>query len=388
MDIEKIADAIKALEEFGSQAKAAKSLGIARSTLQERLKKAEHSQMEREAGVIGFPAEEVKSYWIKSDTGSYYVKRDTEVNYNDMREQFLEFAANHAPQYSEIKHIPGEHLLVIDPADIHFGKLSVAEETGTDYDIEIAAKRLRLGVTRLLSKARGFGIEKIVFVLGNDFLHVDNPHNTTTSGTRQDHAGMWWQAYKAAKKAYIGAIEEMTQVADVHLIHCPSNHDYGSGWMLSDSICSWFSKHPNVIVADGSVSIAHRKYVQYGANLLGFTHNDGAKESDLPSLMQYDAREAWGQSTFGYWYLHHTHHKDRKSYGKTPVKIEKDYLGITVIRSITRVDPKQNVFVEVVRSPSPPDSWHDRNGFLNLQAMEAFIHHYRDGQICRFTEFF
>lgn len=384
----KIEEAIEALREYGSQAKAAKALGIARSTLQDRLKRAEHSAMELAADNLGFPAEEVKSYWIKTENGSYYVKRDTEVSYNDLRQGFLDFAASHAPVYSEIKHVPGEHLLVIDPADTHFGKLSISEETREEYNLEIAEKRFRLGITKLLAKSRAFGIEKIIFVLGNDFLHRDTPLNTTTSGTRQDVDGMWWQAYKVAKKCYIAAIEEMTQVANVHLVHCPSNHDYASGWMLSDSICSWFAKHPNVDIRDASVSIAHRKYVQYGINLIGFTHGDGAKESDLASLMQYEARQAWGQTKLGYWYCHHLHHKDRKTYGKTPIKVEKDYTGVTVMRSLANVDPTQNVFVEIVRSPSAPDSWHDRNGYKNIQAIECFLHHHDRGQIARFTEFF
>ena len=388
MVLDKIEEAINALREYGSQTKAAEALGVARSTLQDRLKKAEHLQMEREAEVLGFPPSEVKSYWIKSDTGSYYVKRDTELSYNDLREQFLADAAIHAPRYSEIKHVQGDHLLIIDPADVHFGKLSVKEETGEAYNLEIAEKRFRLGVTRLLSKARCFGVDKIVFVLGNDILHRDNPQNTTTSGTRQDVDGMWFQAYQVAKKCYIAAIEEMTQIANVHLVHCPSNHDYATGWMLADSVCSWFANHPNVNVADGSVSVAHRKYVQYGTSLIGFTHGDGAKESDLQSLMQYEARQTWGQTKFGYWYCHHTHHKDRKTYGKTPIKVEKDYTGLTVMRSLTNVDPTQTVFVESVRSPSAPDSWHDRNGYKNMQAIECFLHHHERGQIARFTEVF
>lgn len=388
MDIEKIEEAIKALQEYGSQRKAAQALGVSRSTLQDRLKKAEHTEMERAAEEIGFPAEEVKSYWIKSETGSYYVKRDTEVSYNDLRQGFLDFAAEHSPSYSKIEYTPGDHLLIIDPADLHVGKLSLSEETGEEYNLEIAEKRFRSGVTKLLEKAKVFGVEKIVLVLGNDFLHRDSPMNTTTSGTRQDVDGMWWQAYKIAKKAYVAAIEEMTQVAPVHLVHCPSNHDFASGWMLSDSICSWFANNPNVIGTDGSMSISHRKYIQYGLNLIGFTHGDGCRESDMASLMQYEARAAWGSSLFGYWLSHHRHHKDRKSFGKTPVKIEKDYIGVTVMRSMTQVNPSENIFTEVVRSPSAPDAWHDRQGYKNLQALECFLHHPTRGQVARFTEFF
>lgn len=387
MDIEKINEALRALEEFGSQTRAAKALGVSRSTLQDRLKKAEHVEMQRAANEIGFPAEEVKSYWIKSETGSYYVKRDTEVSYNDLRQGFLDFAAEHSPVVEKREFKKGEHLLVIDPADIHFNKLALAAETGNEYNLDIAESRLINGVSELLARADIFGIDRIVFVLGNDAAHADNPFNKTTAGTHQDTVSMWWEGYRRAKNAFVKAIELCTQYAPVHLVHCPSNHDYMTGWMLSDSIGSWFRNNENVILSDSSLSIAHRKYIQYGNNLLGFTHNDGAREGDLSNLMQIECRKAWSESKFGTWYLHHLHVKDRKAYGKSPVKIEKDNLGVTVIRS-SSIDPENSVFTEIVRSPSGTDGWHHRNGYLGKQAIEAFMHHFEEGPTVRFTTWF
>jgi hypothetical protein len=385
--LDKVEEAINALREYGSQRQAAIALGVSRSTLQDRLKKADHGAMEAAAESLGFPSEEVKSYWIKTENGSYYVKRDTEVSYNDLRQGFLDFAASHSPIVKKRTFAKAEHLLVIDPADIHFNKLALTAETGKEYNLDIAESRLLNGVQKLLSKADVFGIDRIVFVLGNDFLHSDNPFSTTTSGTRQDTATMWWDAYNRAKKAFVQAIELCTHYAPVHLVHCPSNHDYASGWMLSDSIGSWFRNDANVILSDSSLSIAHRKYIQYGNNLLGFTHNDGAKEGDLANLMQLECRKAWSESRFATWFLHHYHIKDRKSYGKNPVKIERDNLGVTVIRS-SAIDPENNVFTEIVRSPSGTDSWHHRNGYVGKQAIEAFMHHVEDGPSVRFTEWF
>lgn len=382
-----IEEAINALREYGSQRKAAEALGVARSTLQDRLKKAEHLQMETAAKEIGFPAEEVRSYWIKNENGSYYVKRDVNVSYNDLRDDFINTAASYAPVVKKKAFDGGQHLLVIDPADIHFNKLAKFVETGNEYNLEIAESRLIDGVSELLSKAEIFGIDRIVFVLGNDFLHTDNPFNTTTAGTRQDTVTMWWDAYNRAKTAFIEAISLCSEYAPVHLVHCPSNHDYASGWMLSDSISSWFRNNENVFTADSSLSIAHRKYIQYGNNLLGFTHGDGAKEGKLAQLMQYEARQAWSESKFATWYLHHYHIKDRKSYGKTPIKIEKDHTGVTVIRS-GFVEPENNVFTEIVSSPSGVDSWHHRNGYTGKQAIECYLHHIDFGPSVRFTEWF
>lgn len=384
---EQLQEALQLLSEEGSVNAAARRAGIARSSMQNRIAKAKERFLEGEAEEVGFEVDAVSNYWIKTKTGSFHVRRDAVSDYSRAREDFLAEAASHAPVYSAIRHQPGPHLLVVDPADVHVGKLCVHGEVDTSYGTEEAIRRLRSGITNLLAKAKVHGVERIVFVLGNDILHTDNPHRTTTSGTPQDTDGHWWQNFTAAKRAYIAIIEELTQVAPVHLVHCASNHDFISGWMLADTICSWFARNPNVIAEQGSVSIAHRKYIQFGSNLIGLTHGDGAKESDLASLMQYEAREAWGQCAFSYLYVHHRHHKQKRSYGKEKLQIEKDHIGVTVVRSANS-NPLNSTYVEVVRSPSPPDRWHHTNGYVNQQAIECFLHHPDKGQVARFTEFF
>lgn len=385
--VEQIQEAVKRL---GSQRAAAEELGMSRSALQRRLYAAGEGDgfLERKAEELGFDAGAVSSYWAKSSEGSFHVKRDTSVSYPDLRQEFLDFAKTHAPSVREKTYQGGDHLLVVDPADIHFNKLALAGEVGDDYNIDIAKKRLASGVEGLLNKSEGFGIDRIAFVLGNDFLHCDNSFNTTTGGTKQDSDTLWWDAYNTAKESFISAIEMCSEFAPVHLIHNPSNHDWESGWMLSDSIGSWFRNNENVNIDKGSMSIAHRKYLQYGRNLIGFTHGDGAKETDLSSIMQLESRKEWAETTFATWYLHDKHHKDRKAYGKkSPVRIEKDHTGVTVIRPSNLVAEK-SVFTEIVRSASGADGWHHRKGYLSKQAIECFLHHADDGPTSRFTHWF
>lgn len=339
----------------------------------------------------GVPIDDVSYYWAKMDGVSAMVRRAGAPTYEDQRDDIIAEMQAHAPVYKAIKHVKGEHLLVIDPADVHIGKLSRIFETGYDYDMKLAVERMREGVSGLLSKAQAFGgVERVVFVIGNDILHIDKPHRTTTSGTPQDTDGMWWESYMEAKKVYIEMLELCAQVAPVHVVFCPSNHDYVSGYMLADTISSWFHKHPHITFGDKGrqVSIVHRKYVEYGANLIGFTHGDGAKEKDLPNLLQYEAREAWGKAKFSYLYVHHTHHKQRMVYGQAPQRLEKDLIGFTVLRTGEPVDPSKNVYVETVRTPSPEDGWHDRNGYVNMQAIECFLHHPSHGQVARFSHTF
>ena len=82
----------------------------------------------------------------------------------------------------------------------------------------------------ILEKSDSFNMNKIVFVAGNDILHIDTPKRTTTSGTPQDTDGMWYNNFLIAKKLYIEILDELIKIADVHVMYNPSNHDYTNGF--------------------------------------------------------------------------------------------------------------------------------------------------------------
>lgn len=382
-------------------AAAGRELGIDQRTVKSRVeayyRDPEWSQVYAAAEERGINGDNISHAWVKTrnkegDDYSFFLKKDMSLSFDEMREALVNELKAYSPIYPKIvRDVPPrtfDHVLVIDPADVHVGKLSLEQETDYVYNIDIACAQVVNGVQELLYKANAFGIDRIVLVIGNDILHIDHPHRRTTAGTPQDTDGMWWSAFLAAKKMYVNLIEMLVEYADVDLVYCPSNHDYQSGFMLADTVFSWFAKHDNVFFDESHRSINHRKYYTYGNNLIGFTHGDGAKEKDLPNLMQYEVREAWGNSKFAYWYVHHYHHKIRKTTGFNPQLIEKDHVGISVINSSQGWTPDSNSQLEYVRSPSPADPWHHRNGYVNKQAVEAFLHHYEDGQVARFTHYF
>ena len=284
-----------------------------------------------------------------------------EHNYFKVRDYLIEEMKSYAPKYPKVKYKESKesHCLVFDPADIHIGKIASSFETGEDYNSQIAVSRVMNGLEGILNKAKGFNFDKVIFVAGNDILHVDSPGNTTTSGTRQDVDGMWYDAFLMAKKLLVDVIELLMQVAPVEVVFNPSNHDFMSGFMLLDSVSSWFHKSEDVAF---DCDMSHRKYTKYYDNLICTTHMDGAKMDLLPVLVAQESK-MWDSTTRRYVYGHHVHHK-----------IAKDYPGITL---------------ETLRSPSGADSWHHRNGYQHAPvAVEAFIHHKKNGQICRITENF
>ncbi|MGI9555368.1 MAG: hypothetical protein ACR2M9_00790 [Cyanophyceae cyanobacterium] len=297
---------------------------------------------------------------------SIVTKEDFGLSENQIFKKINNFIEEYSPTYTTIKHTKGNHLLVINPADIHIGKYANELETGEQYDCETAVLRVLEGIDGLIQKSKGFDIDRVLFCVGNDVLHIDNVYNTTTKGTHQDTDGKWWEHYEIALMLYVKCIETLRQIAPVDVIHSMSNHDYQSGFHLAHTLKSWFRKTKDVSF---DITVANRKYYKYGNNLIGLEHGDGAKMDKLPLLMAQEKPEMWSKSKFRYWYLHHIHHKVKHKWLDA-----KDYIGVTV---------------EYMRSPSSADSWHSRKGFCGAyKACEAFVHDKESGQVARLTHYF
>ena len=307
-----------------------------------------------------------KFLWLKNKNSSIPVQNPfyeppQVKKLNELKDELIEDLKNYSPKFTKIKRekCKDGKLLVMDPADIHIGKLSDSFETGVDYNSQTAIKRVKDGVKGILNECSGTNIDKILFVGGNDVLHTDTPKRTTTSGTPQDTDGMWYRNFLMAKDLYIEILEILLGVADVHFVFNPSNHDYTNGFFLCNVIETYFRNCTNITF---DCDISHRKYYKYFNNLIGTTHGDGAKQNDLPLLMANES-EYFSQCKKRYIYSHHLHHKTAK-----------DYPGV--------------VF-ESLRSPSEADGWHHRNGFQHSPvAIEGFLHHKEHGQVMRLTHYF
>lgn len=336
--------------------------------------------------VNNLPFELWRAFWHKtSDYSSFFVNQEAIDEFQKLKTGLLDDIKKHAPKYQKRQHkITGEHMLVLPMADIHVGKWLIPEETNFRYNVEQACERAKEGVAGIMARAERNEVGVIVVGIGNDILHTDNG-KTSTAGTPQDTDGSWFYNFRAARELYVSILEELAEIGQVHLIHVPSNHDWRSGFALSEAIAASFARHPNV---SSDITECHRKYFVYGNNLIMFTHGDGAKEKDLDGLLRKEVAEAWARTNHHYIYAGHIHHKVRRAKGAKDREIEKDKVDYTVVQYGQPLEPNNEAYVEYLRSPSPPDGWHHRNGFVNKAAMEGFLHHPLDGQVSRFTHYF
>lgn len=289
-----------------------------------------------------------------------WLKRKVPQEVQDAIELLMARADKHSPRYKKLPaiiHIKDPHLLEISIFDAHFGKLAWKPETGTDYDLKIAEKIYHNAVVDLSSKAKGFPIEKILFPIGQDFFHIDNPNNRTVNDTLQDVDSRYAKMFECGVMACVNAIDYLMKIAPVEVLWVPGNHDRTTSYHLVRELNSWYRLAGNVEV---DASPATRKYFQYGSCLIGYTHGDDEKHSMLPTLMADERPKEWAKSAYKEWHIGHTHAKRRQAYG-----MEDTYGSVTV---------------RTLPSLSGTDSWHFRKGYVKgTRAAEAYLYSKNNG---------
>jgi hypothetical protein len=92
----------------------------------------------------------------------------------------------------------------------------------------------------------------------------------------------------------------------VRVVNVIGNHDETGALWLSVLLSILYQNEPRVAV---ETSPALFSYVEFGKTLIGLHHGHTCKPNALPAVMAADQPEAWGRTTYRYWYLGHVHHQ-------------------------------------------------------------------------------
>lgn len=295
------------------------------------------------------PDGELKAQWVKTD-------RDREAQEMLMR-QAVEAMAADLPTLKPRKKTPdtnGDILSVIPMGDPHFGMYSWADETGEDFDLDIARRDLCAAVDYLVSQSPAS--EKCVIINLGDFFHVDNLKNMTSqSGNVLDVDTRLPKMVQVGVSALRQSIESaLDRHKLVEIINVVGNHDGVLAMALSVMLANVYEKEPRVIVRDEPTP---RHYVEHGKCLIGTTHGDRTKDRDLPGIMATEMPEAWGRTKHRYFYRGHHHHDTLEMFN-----------GCTV---------------EQFSTLAPTDAYHNSKGYLSGRNMKLIALHKEYGEVGR-----
>lgn len=254
---------------------------------------------------------------------------------------------------SEIAPVPSDSnddlLAVYTMGDPHFGMHSWFEETGHNFDLDIAEANLCAAVDRLVDLAPP--AKRALLIELGDFFHADNAAATTTRGTKVDVDTRWAKVLRIGIRAMRRCIDRMLlkhEVVDV-IIEI-GNHDSHAAIMLALCLSQYYENNPRVHI-DTSPEKYH--WYRFGKCLIGVTHGDTAKWKDLPSIMAVDRAQDWGETVHRRWYCGHVHHETVKEF--------------------------PGVVVETMRSLAPADAWHAGQGYRSQQDMRMDVWHRERG---------
>lgn len=251
--------------------------------------------------------------------------------------------AKNPPKLETIKHNTKnkKHLLEVSLFDVHLGLLAWDLEVGKNYDVEIGREIYHNAIVDSTENVPPT-VEEILFPVGQDFFHINNPRGTTPKANNPlDMDSRLAYIYANGEQAVIEGIEHCRHIAPVRVLWVPGNHDPETSFYLCRTIDAWFRNTDDVIV---DVSPMIRKYYHYGVNLIGYTHGDEEPTKSLPIIMADEKPEEWARSKFREWHIGHVH-RERKF-------------------DFTKIDTIGSTCVRVLPSLAGTDAWHYMKGYV------------------------
>jgi hypothetical protein len=303
---------------------------------------------------------------------------DQQVELESVWRELLADIEQHAPAYHAPLRPPlaaGEpcllELAVMDP---HIGMLAWGRETGESYDSDIAVSDYAAAIDSLLGHARLYPVERVLFVAGNDFLHVDAPGlssrgGSTTAGTPQDVDGRLARMFTTARRALIAAIEKARTVAPVDVLFVPGNHDTQQTYRMAEVVSAWFRHEQDVNVIYGPQK---RHYYGYGENTLMFTHGEEYRRQrdSLPLIFATECPpELWVRGAHREIHTGHFHIKQEGRYTPTSDVSETRAIRTRSLPGLTA-----------------SDAWHANEGYRHRRTATALVFR-RSGGIAGLHEF-
>lgn len=361
---------LKAIEEHGSCLAADEALGYKRSASSARLQRIrkraasaghspESSNMDGTAPV-GFTVKRHSARFDKEGraAGGWLISEPTKEQAweaftaaaFDVADQMKGLSkASPAPEYTD-----KDLLTVIPMGDPHFGLLAWAKESGEDFDLEIAEQLTFNAVDRLCAMTPSTGTA-LLLNLG-DYFHADNGTNRTPRGGNiLDVDGRFSKIASIGFRAMIRCVDRLLEKhKNVIVRNNRGNHDPHQAAMLTIAVGAYYHDNDRVDVATTpSGFFFHR----FGKVLIGSTHGDGAKLTDLPLIMANDAPDDWAAADFRVWHCGHFHHDQTK-----------EMVGCTI---------------ETHRTLAAGDAWHNYAGYRSGRDMKAIIYHKDFGEMSR-----
>jgi hypothetical protein len=193
-------------------------------------------------------------------------------------------------------------LLVVPIADLHYNLSSDLFSTGNEYNANIAEEYYYKILNDIIDRNIYRSFEKVLFVVGNDFINADNIAGTTTKGTPQENDLSWFEVVENVPQLLVNGIDMLSSIAPVDVLYVPSNHDLHTMYGIMGTLKAYYRTCDNVRILNNPM---FNKYYLFGNTLLMFSHD--IKVKDALKIISTEARDYWSRATHVVCMLAHLH---------------------------------------------------------------------------------
>jgi UDP-2,3-diacylglucosamine pyrophosphatase LpxH len=263
--------------------------------------------------------------------------------------------ALHIPKFKPVKPPKPSHsdtMNVYVFGDPHIDMLSYINETGANWDLEIAIQHHTSAMLDLIERAPKADTG-VLATLG-DLYHRDSLKAITPgSGNIVDVDGRISHSYDRGVEMIRAMIDKMLKkYQKVKYVCVRGNHSETLELILAKTIRIAYENEPRVEVLDNT---SKHIPLQFEKNFLLFTHGDRLNDQKKADIVVANYREQHGAAKFSHVLSGHLHHA-----------YQKDLSG---------------VLVEIFPVLPSPDAWHCESGYMSADKAASVLTYHKSGGI-------
>ena len=366
----KQAEAIDAVNKYGSFRKAAKALNLNHTTIQYAIQGAK-----RKAAKMGYAPDNDMTHptvepFVVRGVSSYYNKDGqlsgqwvkTSLDDDKMQTLLREAIEGFKSEIPKVK--PSKNPVLTNSeicncyviTDYHLGMLSWQPETGADWDISIAEDLIIRWFEQAIALSPNSS--QAIFAQLSDFLHFDGMDAVTPASKHLlDVDTRFAKLVRSAIRILRSVIDMLLQKhKNVHLIMADANHDPVSQIWLREWLAVMYENEPRITV-DKSPNPYNA--FEFGKVALFFHHGHKRKVENVSEVFAGQFREMFGRTKYAYAHTGHLH----------SINVKENNLMI----------------VEQHRTLAPPDAYAARGGWLSGRDAKVITYHQEYGEVSRLT---
>lgn len=285
--------------------------------------------------------------WVKSQTDAEAQERMMREAISSMMEEIKPLKKTKAPTIKE-----NDLLNCYVLTDYHIGMLAWGEETGADWDIDIAEKTLVSWFSHAIEKSPK--ASHAVFAQLGDMMHFDSYTPVTVASGHILDADSRLQKIIRCVIRVIRQIMSMLleKYKHVHVKWCDANHDPTSAAWMREFLTALYSNEPRVSI-DNSADTYY--CYEWGKTALFFHHGHKRKVANVDTVFAAKFRDVFGRTEHNYAHMGHYHSIDKK---ETNLMV-----------------------VEQHRTLAAPDAYSSKGGWISGREANVITYHKEYGQV-------